>query len=124
MDLLEAQKHMLAQLNKLDELKKNATQQIYFFQQQRAIWHDKFIKKKKFEVGYLTLLFDFRYKDFKEKLTTRWLGPYEIKWVFDNGAMKIKTIDDRQVSFLVSGNMMQLYHKPLTQEEFMNQVSQ
>jgi hypothetical protein len=43
--------------------------------------------------------FDSKYKTFKGKLTTRWLGPYEVETVFDNGVVKIKTIDDSQNSF-------------------------
>ena len=32
-------------------------------------------------------------KILKEKLTTRWMGPYEVVTTFDNGSVKIKTID-------------------------------
>jgi hypothetical protein len=34
---------------------------------------------------------------------TRWLGPYEVETVFDNGSVRIKTIDDSQNSFVVNG---------------------
>jgi hypothetical protein len=43
-------------------------------QHQRAQWHDKFIKKKKFKVGDWALLFDSKFKDFRGKFHTRWLG--------------------------------------------------
>lgn len=75
-------------------MKEDATQQTYFLKQQRSKWHDKFIKKKQFEVGDWALLFDSRFKDFKGKLTTMWLGPYEVEEVFDNGVVKINTKDD------------------------------
>ena len=45
-------------------------------QLQRKIWHDKNIKEKQFQEGDWALLYDSRYKDFKGKLRTRWLGPY------------------------------------------------
>jgi hypothetical protein len=61
------------------------------------------------EISVITLviglcLFDSRFKTFKGKLTTRWLGPYDLDTVYDNGAVKIKTIDDGQVSFVVNGH--------------------
>ena len=104
LDLSETQQQRLSQINELDEIRQDAVQQTYFVQQQRAKWHNNFIKKKKFEIGDWALLFQFRFKDFKGKLTTRWLGPYEVEEFFDNGAIKIKTVDDQHISFLVNGH--------------------
>ena len=64
-------------------------------QEQRARWHDKFIKKKKFQPGDWGFLFDSRFKNFKGMLTTRWMGPYEIETIFENGVVKSKAIDDQ-----------------------------
>ena len=79
-------------------------------QNQWKQWHDKFIKQKQFNAGDWALLFDSRFKKFKEKLTTRWLGPYEVVTTFDNGSVKIKTIDGSEVSFIVNGHRLRLYH--------------
>ena len=81
-------------------------------QSQRKQWHDKFIKKKKFNTGDWALLFDSRFKKFKGKLTTHWLGPYEVVTTFDNGSVKIKPIDGLEVSFIVNGHRLRLYHQP------------
>ena len=75
-------------------------------QNQRKTWHDKFTKKKQFNTGYWELLFNSRFKKFKGKLTTRWLGPYEVVTTFDNGSVKIKTIDGSGVSFIVNGHRL------------------
>ena len=48
-------------------------------------WHDKFIKQNQFNTGDWELLLNSRFKNFKGKLTTRWLGPYEVVIDFDNG---------------------------------------
>jgi hypothetical protein len=64
------------------------------------------------------LLFDSQFKTFKGKLTTRWLGPYEVDTVDENGVVKIKTIDDGQVSFVVNGHRLKFYHKPISKEDF------
>jgi len=46
LNLTRAQRHKLKQLNELDENHLVVVQQTYIIQQQRAKWHDKFIKKK------------------------------------------------------------------------------
>lgn len=52
------------------------------------------------------------------EISTDWLGPYEIKIVFDNGVVKSITIDEEKVTFVVNGHRLRIYHKPLTREEF------
>jgi len=51
LDLSEAQKHRLEQLNELDEIRQDAIQSTSLVQQQRAKWHDKYINEKKFQAG-------------------------------------------------------------------------
>jgi hypothetical protein len=88
-------------------------------QNQRSKWHDNFIKKKHFQPGHWALLFDSRFKTLKEKLTTHWLDPYKVYIVYDNGAVKIRTIDNGQVSFVVNGHRLKFYHKPISREDFL-----
>jgi hypothetical protein len=78
----------------LDEIKQGAIQVSILVQNQRRKWHDNFIKKKHFQPDDWDLFFDSRFKTFKGKLTTRWLGPYEVVTVYENGVVKIKPIDD------------------------------
>ena len=89
-------------------------------QNQRNKWHDKFIKKNQFNTGDWALLFDSRYTNFKGKLTTRWMGPYEVVTAFDNGSVEIKTIDGSQISFIVNGHRLRLYHQPISKQDFMH----
>jgi hypothetical protein len=70
------------------------------------------LRTKHFQPDDWALLFDSRFKTFKGKLTTQWLGPYEVVTMYDNGAVKIKRIDDGQVSFVVNGHGIKLYHIP------------
>ena len=120
MHLNEAQQQRMKQLNELDEVRQDALQQTTVVQQQRIKWHDKFIKNKEFQVGDWDLLFDSKFKDFKGKFTTHWLGPYEIQEVFDNGSVQIKTIDEEEASFLVNGHRLKVYNKPLNRDEFVS----
>ena len=50
-DLDEAQKQRILQLNELDEIRKDNFHHTDLIQQQRAKWHDRYIKKKQFKEG-------------------------------------------------------------------------
>jgi hypothetical protein len=51
------------------------------------------------------------------------LGPYEVETVFDNGSVRIKTIDDSQHSFVVNGHRLKVYNKPLSKDDFLQEVA-
>jgi hypothetical protein len=119
LDLSEAQKQRVMQLNELGEMRQDALQRTILVQNQRSKWHDKYIKKKHFQPGDWALLFDSKYKTFKGKLTTRWLGPYEVETVFNNGAVKIKTIDDSQNSFVVNGHRLKSVQQTVVKRRFL-----
>ena len=126
LNLSEAKKQRILQLNELDEIRENALQHTILVQEQRTKWHDKSIKKKKkkFKQGDWALLFYSRFKDFKGKLTTRWLGPYEVETTFENGAVRIKTLDEQPSSFKMNGHRLRVYTKPLSKEEFIQNILQ
>lgn len=91
---------------------------------QQAMWHDIFINKKHFQVGDWALLDDSKSKDFKGKFTTHWLGPYEIESVYENGLVKIKTIDDLWTYFFVNGHRLNMYHHLKSKEELLMDMLQ
>ena len=91
-------------------------------QQQRKKWHEKSIQKKQFQLGDWVLLYDSRFKHFKGKFHTCWIGPYEVVKLFENGAVEIKTIDGLNSVFLVNGHILNVYFQPLTKGDFMQQV--
>ncbi len=118
LDLSEKHKHRLEQFNELDEIRQDAVQRTSIVQQQRAKWHDKYIKEKKYQEGDWALLFDSKFKYFQGKLQTHWLGTYEIEEVFNNGAVRIRTIDERKIPLIVNGHQLKIYQKPISREEF------
>jgi len=124
LDLTEAQLNRLQQINELDEIRLSALQNTALIQQQRAKWHDALIKNKVFHEGDWALLYDSRFQDFPGKLQTRWLGPYEIQKVHDNGTLTLITIDGSGYAFKVNGHRVRLYRKPLTRESFCQQIRQ
>jgi hypothetical protein len=123
LNLDEAHKQRVMQLNELGEMRQDALQITILVQNQRSKWHDKYIKKTHFQPGDWALLFDSKNKTFKGKLTTRWLGPYEVETVFDNGSVRIKTIDDSQNSFVVNGHRLKVYNKPLSRYDFLQEIA-
>eukprot|EP00253_Pinus_taeda_P008407 PITA_08407 len=76
LDLSHAQQERLLQLNGLDEHRMQALLHSELIQLQRKVWHDQHLHDKQFHPGDWALLYDSRFKDFKGKLRTRWLGPY------------------------------------------------
>jgi transposase InsO family protein len=58
LDLSEAQKKRVMQLNELGEMRQDVLQRTILVQSQRSKWHDKYIKKNHFQPGDWALLFD------------------------------------------------------------------
>ena len=114
----------MLQINELDEIRQDALKRTMLIQNQRNKWHDKFIKQKQFNTGDWALLFNSRYKNFKGKLTTHWMGPYEVVTAFNNGSVEIKTIDGSQIYFVVNGNRLTLYHQPISKHDFLQNLLQ
>jgi hypothetical protein len=67
-------------------------------------------------------LYDSRFKNLKGKLTTHWMGPYEIDTIYENGSIRIKKIDEQQTRLLVNGQRLRIYNKPLSREEFLTHI--
>ena len=88
LDLSEAQQQRLLQLNELDEFRRDVFQQNILIQQQHKRWHDKSFQKKQLQPGDWVLLYDSKFKIFKGKFHTCWMGPYEVIQVFENGAVE------------------------------------
>ena len=68
------------------------------------------------------MLFDSKFKNFKGKFYTHWLGPYEIEKVFDNRFVRVKKIDDGNVTFLVNMHRLKLYQSTQSKEEFLEEI--
>ena len=79
LDLSEAHKHRLEQLNELDEIRKDVVQRTNIVQQQRAKCNDKYIKEKKFHVGDWALFSIQNSNIFKESLRLIGLGLMRLK---------------------------------------------
>ena len=52
------------------------------------------------------------------------MGPYEVVIAFDNGSVKIKTIDGSKISFVVNGHRLRIYHQPTSKQYFIQNFLQ
>jgi len=82
------------------------------------------LKRTQFSVGGLALLFDSKYQDFMGKLQTRWMGPYKILQIFENGTIQLEPIDGSRIVMLVNGHRLHPYTLPLGKEDFTKHLRQ
>ena len=87
LDLLKEKQQCLLQLNQLDEFKRDVVQQNALVQQKCRKLFDKLTEKMQFQPSDWVLLYDSKFKHFKGKFHTRWMGPYEVIKVFENGGV-------------------------------------
>ena len=73
-----------------------------------------------FHRGDWKLLYDSHFKYFKGNICSHWMGHYEVDAVFDNGTVRMVTIDDTHASFIVNGHRLRLYHRPASKDASSN----
>jgi hypothetical protein len=61
-------------------------------------------RSNNFKLEEWALLYDSKFIYFKGKLKTRWLGPYEIDHIFNNGFVIIITINEEKTLILINGH--------------------
>ena len=72
-------------------------------------WHDRHIKYKAFKEGDLVLLYDNKFAKFPGKFCMHWLGPYQVKYVTDGGAVKLAKLNNEEIPTLVNASRLKLY---------------
>lgn len=65
----------------------------------------------KFTLGQLVLKFNGRNKIKLGKFKVRWLGPFKVCEVNANGAIKLWTLDEKEMSDAVNGSKLKQYHE-------------
>ena len=85
---------------------------MYAEKRRRKHWHDQNIKKQKFQVGDLVLLYTL--KKHKRKLKKRGLGPYVIFELNNSGAVCLETLDGERMANFINGSRLKKFEEPLT----------
>ncbi|XP_059073471.1 uncharacterized protein LOC131874218 [Cryptomeria japonica] len=108
---MESLRERLYALNKLDERGMMAQWATKVAQQRRKVWHDKHLRRMRFTLGQLVLTFN-EWNEIKPgKFKVRWLGPFKVHEVSANGAIKLWTLDGKEVLDAVNGLKLKLYHE-------------
>ena len=71
------------------------------------------MKPVKLKEGDWVLVYDSRHKKFKGKLHTRWLGPFKVKTIYENGSLDLLTIKDEPLETRINGSRVKLFNRPL-----------
>jgi hypothetical protein len=78
------------QISELEEMRLKAYENASIYKERIKRWYDKRLKKKEFKEGDKVLLYNSRFKTFgKEKLQSKWDGPYVVHSVLSNGAVTV-----------------------------------
>jgi len=121
MDLNGKNNDRFFQLNELDEMRQESFQHIDLISRGKGGTIESLRRNNSRKVsGYSCSIQYLRTS--KGKFNTRYLGPYEIEVVFDNGYVNIRIINDEKFSLLVNGPRLKLYQKPKYKGEFIKGI--
>ena len=80
-------------LNKPEERRLQAQWSTEVIQNRRKAWHDTHLKMNMFQPGQWMLKYDGRNEIKWGKLKVKWVEPYQIREVENNGAIKLWSLD-------------------------------
>ena len=111
LDLEKAGDLRKLQMSELDELRNESYESSRMYKDKLKAFHDRHILRKSFHPGKKVLLFDSRLKLFPGKLRSKWIGPFKILRLFDNGAVEITELDKSE-PFIVNGQRLKPFIEP------------
>ena len=109
----DSQTIRLQSIEKLEEdrtyaLLENTTQQ---FKRKKA--YDKKLKPSAIQEGDFVLLYDNRFNKFPGKLHTRWMGPYLVKTIWENGSLQLVDMEGEELPTRINGARVKKYYSPI-----------
>ncbi|XP_031249854.1 uncharacterized protein LOC116107704 [Pistacia vera] len=105
------------QLNKLDELRTEAYENVKIYKERTKLDHDKVIRRKKFQSVMKVLLYDSRLRLFPGKLRSKWIRPFEVREVFPHEVVEIEN------QFKANGHYLKAYRENFASYEEMEQFN-
>ena len=109
-NLDDASKLRKLQINELEEIRKDAYENLKIYKVRIKDFHDKRILRKSFETGQKVLLYNSRLYLFPEKLRSHWTGPFVVKYVYPYGAVDLEDPKNGNV-FKVNGQRVKPFLK-------------
>jgi hypothetical protein len=109
-DRIQDSKFRMIAIQDLEEAREDALQQTMEVQAKRKDEFDaKLPKDHGIHTGGMDLLYDNRYEDFPGKLHTRWMGPYRVTEVFQNGSLQLEDLQGNWLDTRVNGSRVKQY---------------
>ena len=101
----------LLAIEDLEEARRDALDQTIKVQLERKFDHDDRIPKDHhIRIGGMVLLYDNRHLNFPGKLHTRWMGPYKVQQIFDNGSLQLADLSGTLLESRVNGARVKKYN--------------
>ena len=97
-------------LNKPEERRLQTQWATEVTQNKRKAWHDTHFKMNMFQPRQRMLKYDGRNEIKRGKLKVKWVGPYQVREVGNNSAIKLWSLDGQEIPDLVSGSKLKRYH--------------
>ena len=69
----------------------------------------KLPKSHGIQAGGMVLLYDKRHEEFPSKLHTRWMGPYRVTYIFQNGSLQLEDLQGNWLDTQVNGSKIKQY---------------
>ena len=99
----------------LEEAREEALKQTMKVQAKRKDDFDaKLPKDHGIQTEGMVLLYDNRHEEFLDKLHTRWMGPYMVTYIFENGSLQLEDLQENWLDTRVNGSRLKQY-QPLPQ---------
>ena len=106
-DFQAAKEKRLLQMNELEELRNEASDNAIIYKEKTKRWHDQKIMRREFKAGEQVLLYNSKLKLFPGKLKSRWSGPYIVVPSTPFGTITLK--DESGSEFKVNGKRLKNY---------------
>lgn len=107
----EMDQERMDRIEELEEERDLSLERTKRIQAQRKKRFDKKIRGEEIKDGDLTLVYDSKHQKFSCKLHIRWLGPYIVTKVFDNGSLSMNTLDGEPLPIRINGSRVRKYHE-------------
>ena len=100
----------LLAIEELEEFRNTALERTMGVQMKRKKDFDrKLPAEHRIREGGLVLLYDNRHKDFPGKLHIRWMGPFRVSQVFQNGSLQLENLQGQWLDNRVNGSRVKRY---------------
>ena len=101
----------LTEIDLLEECRFEALEHTKVIQRNRKEQFDQRLPRSNvITKASLVLLYDSRHRDYPSKLQMRWLGPYLVCRVYENGSLQVEDLSGQLLDIRVNGSRVKLYN--------------